>query len=154
MLWNVVYTCCGMYSFSDRRLRWQLRGGSNADDDGVMQDVAAMGSDEASAGEEMTGGLAAGQEGATIPAGQEDATTGQEGATTQGVGPSTSGVKVPLVAAAGEEPMQVEEVEAAGEAAEVVDDGEDSAEATDRGEVRAPYYDGVRVKCLFVQEDT
>ena len=143
-----------MYSFSDRRLRWQLRGGSNADDDGVMQDVAVVSSDEASVGEEMTGGLAAGQEGTTIPAGKDGAKTGQEGATTQRVGPSTSGVKVPLVAAAGEELMQVEDVEAAGEAAEVVDDGEDSAEATDRGEVRAPYYDGVRVKCLFVQEDT
>lgn len=31
---------------------------------------------------------------------------------------------------------------------------EDSAEADDRCELRAPYYDGVRVKCLFACEDT
>jgi len=31
---------------------------------------------------------------------------------------------------------------------------DDSAEADDRCELRAPYYDGVRVKCLFACEDT
>ena len=34
-------------------------------------------------------------------------------------------------------------------------EGEDeSAAPDDRGELRAPYYDGVRVQCLFVHEDT
>jgi hypothetical protein len=111
-----------------------LRGGSDVGSrDGVLESVSAGGSATDAAAQKAQDPMSVASQNATgreadVPVKMQDGAEAEPEATVQD-----------WTVEAGEGEM--EEVD-------------ESADALDREEMRAPYYDGVRVKCLFVQEDT
>ena len=111
-----------------------MRGGSDVGSrDGVLESVSAGGSATDAAAQKAQDPMSVASQNATgreadVPVKMQDGAEAEPEATVQD-----------WTVEAGEGEM--EEVD-------------ESADALDREEMRAPYYDGVRVKCLFVQEDT